>query len=338
MKIFMTGATASQTPNLRVGSVPTFASLLYRALTTAEHEVVWTDPSMALSKEYLSEFDCILVGIAPINSVTAYKIYGALSVIDYAWELGTLKLFIDAPEPKKIWSGLRAIYNNPTDINKNFYFKRKDYKETFLSKNFDRLLSSVERLYTDCWPITLYPSLPWTSSELVYSNISTTNNENLVGINYDSILIEEFSNSKKYLDNPSGVWVSDAPNSSWSKSIEKTIRNPVVPLSNNKWEDSKSVLSKIRSSVGCLVSTYKDDSPWWSTLVSQGISMGTPVVTDWRLSSSLGYEWSMLAHSIEELSDYDRKSVSAIQKIAYLEAVPSWKNSIKLTSETLTRK
>lgn len=337
MKILMTGATASQSPNSKRRNVPTFSRFVDKALEESGHKVTWIDPSVSLSQNYLDEFDSIIVGIAPPTSTAAHRIYGALSVIYFANQLGKLSLMVDAPEPKRVWSGVRAIRNKPEELTKDFYSRRKEYSKLEDSV-LERLLCSIDFLYSEKWPTTIFPSLPWSDYPSISSEIPTTSKENLVGLNFDSIIfstpLKNFSEEK--VDSHT-YWVSDSFNTKWSRSIEKTVENRVEPVRKNKWEDNDKVSSRIYSSLGCLISVYDKGSPWWSPYLSQALSLEVPVVTDWKLSSMLGTEWSFLANSVEELTNRQRKDLSRAQRSSYISAIPSWEDSLQKISSALVR-
>jgi hypothetical protein len=337
MKILVTGATASQLPSKRVDRPLTFSSLLVQALKAGGNEVVWSDPSFSFTKSYLSEFDSVVVGVAPPTSTAAHKIYGTLAVINRSWDLNNLTLLIDAPEPKRVWAGIRAIYNNPKDLTKDFYLKRKEYKEAVDEENFFDLQCAINRLYTQAWPTILFPTFPWMSHASVSSEILNSSADKIVGLNFDSHLMKN-SPKKRIVEQTTPYWTVDSANTKWSKSVEKTLKNPVIPAKESKWENNDSVLMRISGSIGCIISVYKFNNPWWSAALAQGLSQGVPIATDWRLTSMLGSEWTHLPYSIEELSDYDRKVLSEIQKILYLQAVPSWENSIESATNALLRK
>jgi hypothetical protein len=338
MKILVTGSTASQVPNRRTEGTSTFTRLLVKALSDGKHDVTWINPSVSLSKEYLSEFDQVVVGIAPPTSTAAHRIYGTLSTIFYAKELGNLSLLVDAPEPKRVWAGIRAIYKNPDSLTKEFYSKRQEYKQTLDSEILTRLHSAISYLYEEEWPTTLFPAFPWMSFPSVSSDIPNTGSENLVGLNFDHYLLSDAPRTSAPYQLPADYWVSDAPNTRWSKSIEQGLNYSIIPVKKTKWESSESVESRILKSLGALISVYRLGSPWWSVVLPQSLSLSVPVATDWKLSSMLGPDWSVLPGTIEDLSDLERIELATSQKISYVNALPSWKNSIELATSALKRK
>jgi hypothetical protein len=75
--------------------------------------------------------------------------------------------------------------------------------------------------------------------------------------------------------------------------------------------------------MGTLISTYKNNDPWWSIAISQSIAVGVPVVTDWRHTSWVGAEWAFLP------------IVAQSQKDFYRDATPSREESLQKTVEAL---
>lgn len=332
MKILLTGSTSSHISSTKHSNSPTFVGQLNKALTYAGHEVVWSEPSVEMDQEYIKSFDSVVVGMAPLNSTAAHRIYGALSVIHYASEAGTLKLLVDAPEPKRVWAGIRAVHNKPEELIKDFYSKRKEYKKTRDEKVFSRLREAVEFLYENQWPTTVFPVFPWMGFPSLSTDIPQTNITNVVELNFDSDLLSEdlYFDSEKQ-----DYWVSDYPNSLWTKGIEKTISHEVVPISKSKMESSEQFIERIYNSIGCLVSLHKRNNPWWSVALSQALNCRTPVVTDWRLSQALGRAWSVLPQSIEEMNAEEREELAIAQKEIYLNTVPAWDTSVELACSAL---
>lgn len=332
MKILLTGSTAAQVSASKNANVLTFSGLLNKALLAGGHSVTWIEPSVNMSKAYLAEFDSVVVGMAPPNSTAAHRIYGCLSVIQYAHELGTLKLMVDAPEPRRVWAGIRASYNVPEDLTKDFHVKRREYKEALDERVLPRLHEAIRMLYLEKWPTTIYPKFPWMSFPSISTSIDQTDSSNLVGLNLDSYILG---------DNPtinatdSDYWVTDALNSQWTKKIEKTLENRVIPTHVSRWQSDEIALERIRGSIGCLVSTYYQGAPWWSPALSQSLREGIPVVTDWRLSSYLGDAWSLLGSTLESYSPLDRHLMADRQFHLYEKNILPWENAVELTCNTI---
>lgn len=334
MRILLTGSTSSHVSARKNAIMPTFMGQINKALSYAGHDVLWTEPSVTMSYEFVEEFDSVIVGVAPPNSTSAHRIYGALSVIDHAHKAGNLRLVVDAPDPKRVWAGIRAIHNKPEELIKEFYTKRKEYRKAENPEVFERLKSSIDFLYLEQWPTTVFPMFPWMGFPSVSSEIERTDNSNLVGLNFD----EEILSTKSFPSSQGNdYWVADNMTSVWTRNIEKTINSPVIAMSDSKRETAEVVMNRLSSSIGCLVSVYSKGSPWWSVSLSQALHRQIPVVTDWRLSQSVGDSWTVLAHSIEDMNSNSRAMLANSQKEEYLKAVPSWKDSVELACDALVR-
>jgi hypothetical protein len=334
MNILLTGSTAAHVSTAKNSRTITFPGLINKALLSGQHNVTWVEPSVSMSREYLAEFDTVIVGVAPPTSTAAHRIYGSLSVISHAWDIGNLRLLVDAPEPRRIWAGLTAIQNKPEDLTKDFYSKRSEYRKVKDSVVFDRIYSGVQLLRSQKWPITYYPRLPWMSYDSVSNYIPMSSPENLVGLCFDRKLIESSSTIAPSVESP--FWAADEINSRWTKQQENLVSLPVVSLKTSRREYSEEALKLLSNSIGCMASVYRNNDPWWTPAISQALHVGVPVVTDWLLSSILGDSWTVLPGSIEEMTQIERRNLSQEQAESYTSALHSWQDSVDLLTRTLT--
>jgi hypothetical protein len=315
LKILITGTTASQYSVKSNSKIPTFAGLLFNFLTQQGHSVIWQAPTTKLSKEWLDQFDKIIVGISSPSSVSSNRFFGAFSVISYARSLDKLVLFVDAPEPFKLWAGIRAFSKKPEEILKPFYLGRYEYTEVQNDPEvFTRISQSVNYLYTQQWPLTLYPSSPLVWESTLSKNIPNLSLINSHGLCFDSFILEDISREKL---SGNDYWVVDQPNTNWTKNVKNTILKQVIPIKNHKWEDMSTILPKIDGAIGVLISSYKNYESWWSVLVPHALLLEVPVVTEWRNTIHLGKEWSMLPAQVEEMSPTERLKLARSQKYIY---------------------
>jgi hypothetical protein len=334
MKILVTGSTAAHVSVKKNTDTKTFSGLVLRALEESGADVVWREPSVTMSKGFLSGFDAVLVGLAHLNSTSAHRIYGALSVIQYASELGSLRLMIDAPEPKKVWAGLRAAHNDPKVLTKDFYAKRREYAD--VTQNpvvLDRLHAAVSTLYTSPWPRTIYPRLPWMSYPSVSTYVPNVAPDRLFGVSVDAALL-----SPEHVQPPIGdgdYWVADTLSSPWTAGMRALVHNRIIAARGSKWETDERVSERMRKSLGLLMSVHKFGDPWWTPMLAMSLNAGVPVVTDWRLSSYLGPAWSTLAGAVEDLSPEGRYELARQQLDAYQSAIPTWEDTVKLVRNTM---
>jgi hypothetical protein len=338
MKVLITGCTAQQASSKTALRTPTFSTLIAQAFSDGGVSVSIAEPSIYISKEELAEYDKVLVGLAPPTSLSANKIYPAFSVASKAKEIGNLALFLDAPEQYKLQSSLKSCYLNMSDLQKEFYSRRKSYFDLVKDDSLKQeVYGFIEFLYNEKWPTTYYPSFPWTSHKTISQTIVNTDEDNLVPVSVDAYLLRQpyvapnFSLLKEY-------WTCDSVKTEWSKSITKTLKHQVLSTRHNRWESLEDTQVRIKQSIGTLVSVYRSNESWWSPALAQSLASGVPVVTDWRQSSVLGLEWAHLASTVEAMSDSERFELSVAQKESYLNAVPTWKNTTSNLLQTISLK
>lgn len=329
MKVLLTGCSAPQSSQGLNTRLPTFSGLVRNALSYAGHDVVWVTPSIDMSEEYLSQFDVVLVGLTPPTSLSSYRLYGALSVIDRARKVSNVKYIVDAPEPYKLWAGIRAIANNPDDLVKSFYSKRSEFDKAVNPTNLSRIQSVVSDLYENTWEQTLCPSLPWSKKENIIKHIPNILEDSLDLLCLDAFLLTAVEDSSAlYMKSESTYW-STNQKTPWVKGLEKTLKNKINPMASNKWATNASILTNINKSIGSVISVYKNEEPWWSVNLSQSLYVNTPVVTDWKQTSYLGESWSILAHNLEDMSVGERISVAVRQKNDYIKVLPDFNESVE---------
>jgi hypothetical protein len=333
MNVLLTGATAAQVSIKKSEKTTTFTGLFASGLDSGKVNVTWVEPSVSMSAEYLAEFDAVIVGLAPPTSTAAHRIYGSLSVIYHAQQIGNLRLLIDAPEPRRIQVGLNAIMKRPEELIKDFYSKRSEYTKAKDPEVFKRIYSAVDYLSNNKWPTTYYPKLPWNTFSSISTYIPQTNAKNLVGLCFDKKIFEKGVDTN--YENYSEMWVADVPSSKWTQRQEKLIRFPVHPLKRSRWETDSDTVVRLREAIGCLVSVYRSGDPWWSPAIAQSLSVGVPVVSDWLLTSMLGHEWNILPAALEEMSYKERNFLAKNQMISYAEALLPWDDSVRLLCASL---
>jgi len=329
MKVLVTGFTASQCSENVNNRLSTFTGLFKNALDELQYDVTWEKPQLSMSKEYLDQYDLIVVGLASPHSMAANYVYGGLWVASQAKELGKLRLLIDAPDPYWIWSGIRDCNDNPEKLFKSFYGRRDNYLEAQDSKYAESIYHFLQHLYTEQWGKVIVPSMPWFSREIVSNSIKNIKTEDVIGICYDRELID--TSVDRIEPSLGNYWCADAPKSDWTKRVTKSLVSEVVPIRVKTYDKNSEILSRIENSMGTLISTYKNNDPWWSIAISQSIAVGVPVVTDWRHTSWVGAEWAFLPSTVEEMSPSQRLIVAQNQKDFYRDATPSREESLQKT-------
>jgi hypothetical protein len=336
MKIFITGCTASQTSPGNLSRHTSFTGLLTKALNDLGHQVVNSYPRFSYSVEYLDQYDLIFVGLSSPSNISAHYSHGAFVVAEKARQLGKLNLIVDIPEPQRIKNTIRDFYNKTDDFYKPFYQKRLQYEEALKPENREKVESFIDHLHNDQWEPVFVPSMPWFSKETVLKNLPNVLEENVTTLCYDRMLVDLSGDREEPVY--SNYWCSDNVNSSWTKKISKTLNFEIQPTKANNYSTNETVIDRMKSSNGVLITTYQGGDSWWSVAIPQALMAGVPVITDWRHTAELGAEWAYLPSTIEEMSPKDRLIMAQSQKDFYREAAPSYEESLEKTTKALHKK
>lgn len=326
----MTAPQSSPTYNARKTF---FAGALSKYLENAGFQVRISQPSISLTKSEVEDFDYVFVGVSPILSVSANYSFGALTLIHSLKDSGRLFLFIDAPEPGKIFASLRAVHRQNSRLFSDIYQKRDSYQ---IAKNHkaiqNKIIDSVDFLLNSQWPTTFYPALPWMVDALDAPGFLRNASSSCVGVHVDSLYVgssPDHSNGKRL-----NQWVVEDPNTKWSLSTKQRLVNPAIPMKDSRKWDEDVVLRNISESIGSLIGPKDDNFLWWSTRFFQSLNHETPIATDWKLSSQIGDSWSFLPTAIESMSLAERYELANSQRIEYVNAL----DNVDLVSEKLKGK
>jgi hypothetical protein len=328
-RILITGMSAPQTSESANKRTLSFAGLLKEALTESGHQVLMLEPDITWEKENLDYYDAVLVGVSPLTSLSANYAYGALHIIDLLKASDKLILFVDAPNPSQIKSGLTAIDSWGDNLTKDFYKNRKGY--SLAVKKSGKLLDVVSFLLNDTWPTTIYPRLPWDKERSISSQLPDGASHRLAGINLDSFVVRK--NTEGATDR-TARWVADNPDSPWTRKKLSTLNYPAMPMKWNKgWTDVQ-VEQQIAQSIGALITPHKETT-WWTYRYVQALNTGTPVSSLWLHTSEIGHAWSYLASTIEDMNPNERYNLSKAQATAYTANIPTKEEAMTKLQKTL---
>lgn len=330
-KILLTGMSAAQASRKANARTLSFAGVLEQSLRNAGHEVVWEVPSIGWTKEFLAQFDSVIVGVSPLTSLSANYCYGGLHVITELLDDKRLRLLVDSPQPGQIIASLKTIAASPESLTKDFYINRQGFNQARQDAVRTRLLATIERLLTATWPTTIYPSLPWQDELTVHKQVSESASQSLVGINLDAELLVPV----KYETDRRLKWSVDSSNSPWVQKVSTGLVYPVSLMKWNKgWTDDL-VEEQIARSTGVLITPHKKDGTWWTYRYIQAMNTGTPIATLWTETVKIGESWGILAANIEALSEEERNTIATKQREEYLAAIPSLNDAYEHLQKTL---
>lgn len=321
MKILVTGTSAQHYSSSVSQSGLTYAGMLVEAARELGHEVTQVQTGADVSKQDLDKHDKVFVGVTTPLSVSANGIYGALGVISALKDSDKLVLFIDAPEPGKIFSGLRAIEKDPGKLFKPFYARRAGYRLVVDDKKLqESMLSAASFLLSGSWPTTLWPSLPWFSDSSEIVGVSDAARLSFVGLSFDAAYarpagIDTLQVARRR------VWGIDTAATRWTKSVINTLSLPHEPIKDKKHLSGAKLDARIGSFHGAILGVHDDKRPWWSPLFVKALCAGTPIVTEWKYSQRIGNAWSVLAATVEEMGKVDAYELSVYQARQYLDSI-----------------
>lgn len=322
--VLITGMTASHTSEATNQRTMSFAGVVSRALVSDGHTVTIGAPDMRWTFDDIARYDSVIVGVAPITSVTASNAYGGLHVIDLLWSDPRLTLMVDAPRPLQISASLRSVVGTPDNLVKPFYAKRRGYVDASDPGEKARLLETARRLLENEWPTTIYPSLPWHDASTVRSQFPQ-GATSLHGINLDALLIS--GNPPSTQETRAAQWVADDPKSAWVQKLAPTISNQVVGMKEDPRQGDEDVSKRIGQSLGSLITSHREGT-WWTYRIVQSLNNGTPVATDWREASTIGSSWGVLPSAIESLRHSDTENLAWTQLEEYAKSIPSREEAV----------
>lgn len=332
--IAISGMTASQSSEKSFHRSASFASAVSDVLKEENIAVHFIEPSVFLKKSDFKQYDSILIGVAPILSLAANKAYGALHMINLLKSDDRLRLFIDAPEPSKIRTSLRAIDRNNSNIVKPFYVSRKHYSDVVSSdKIMDSVLGGAKALLSQWDYTTLYPATPFISSDSVEGALLGEVKNVVLGVQVDSSLVKK--TMSHVVTTRRGYWAVDNRKAKWFKTLEKSLANSTLDMKKNKGTTDSDVESVVANSSGVIISMPDDGMLWWSYRLSQALNSETPVFSDWRATSIIGDSWSLLPSKVEDMGYVDIYELAVTQRKQYLAALTTAQETLQILKNGL---
>lgn len=328
----MTGMSSAHTsPKVHATSLGFFGAL-HQALTTiGGHEVAWGVADIRLTKQDLDKFDVIFVGISAPTSVSANNSYGALNIINLLYGSPKLRLVVDSPQSWQIEQSLNSILSNPGSLIKDFYSKRPGYQVA--KTKLTELVEACSILAKAEWPTTIAPALPWKSTESIEDNLPLGAKGKVVAISLDSMLINP---ENQYSMGRTDTWLIDRTDTEWAKKAANSVSSEIQNIKVSKKETDLDVELKIKTSLGVFISPQKRrGGTWWTYRYIQALNLNTPIATEWRESSRLGRDWSLLPPQIEDMSDIERSYLAANQKQTYTSNLPNRQDILDSLNEIL---
>jgi hypothetical protein len=329
MKILFTGMASSHcAPKDNVSFFGTLAKAVGEFA-----EVVWAAPKVSWTKSQLEEFDFIFLGFIPPTALSANKIYGAMHVLGLMFDSPKLRLVVDG---QQIWQYKNSIEHVKRDISNlfdAFYSKRAEYSFAKDSKNSAQIKLAARHFSESVWPITYYPSLPWTRHSAAVKALGFSSSERFIGLNLDSLLLdpEPYDTSDKAL-----FWSLVPQGGSWIKRVNPLIKYPLTSIKTSRVMLDSDVFRVVKDSLGLIVPPQdRGMGTWWSYRYIQALNSNTPVITDWVDTKNFHSSWAHLAYQIEDMSESEKTLVARDQLESYRSAIKTKNQAISSLRESI---
>jgi hypothetical protein len=295
-----------------------FTGLVVDALQVEPNEVHWLEPDVTWTREYLDDYDHVIVGVSSLLSLASNRVYGALNVIGHRWGSDSLSLLLDTPDAGKISTSLKVTTAQPDALTKRFFSYRKGYAQACMPAKRDHLVATAAMLHSLDWPTTFVPALPWqTRYSRVFEPIQTL----LGGRDMTLVVPDTFVDPPTLpLSAKRRRWAVESMKSDWYRRLGVTW--PVEALTGAAWTNDEHALKVLSSSSAALIEPTRSGT-FWTTRYMQALLSRTPVYSDWSETSALGSSWEMLPAKIETLSDDDLARLASAQLGEYMACVPS---------------
>lgn len=330
MRILFTGMASS---HCKETENTTFFGTLVSLYKTVADVVDIATPSVDWSSEYLNSYDAVFVGILPPTSPSANKLYGALHVMALLQDSNKLNLVIEHPQIWQYKSSIASVIKNTDSLFGSFYRTKHEYKKALASK--DTIQSGLNTLSSSQWPTTVYPLLPWNSSEKILEFFPWVDAKSFVGINLDAFLVSE---DFPEITSRDVSWSIDIPNTAWAKKLAKLTTYQILGAKESIRASDTDVYSKISKSSGFILSSQdRGVGTWWSYRLIQALNSMTPIVTEWKESQVISPSWGVLIGELEDMDYTDRIKLALSQKTSYRNSLPD-KNEVLSLLENLVKK
>jgi hypothetical protein len=315
MKILMTGMSSS---HCSIGENVTFFSSLYSVLSEIA-DVTVRDPKISWTKENLDVYDYVFVGVTPITSISANKLYGSLAVLNHLYESTKLRLIVDSPQIWQYKNSLESFKKNPDQIYKELHKNRKDYLAASTTYR-ENAYSLAQKMTNLRWPKTYVPLLPWGTSSTAAASLRFIPEDSLVGLKIDSIHLDKQLLSVSRLEQ----WAVDNLKSKWWSELLSFIRFPGVSTLVGRGLDDSYSGKVISESTGLIIPPQdRKVGTWWSYRYAQALNNNTPIVTYWQDTIGFDDSWAVLAYQVEDMKNYERQALSAAQWKSYVRELPT---------------
>lgn len=325
MKVLITGMTSRQCNADASRRDASFTFLLAEALRAQGHKVDQRNPTMT---EDYSEYDKVIVGVAPIHAMGSNRAYGALAAIMKTWTSGQLMMLLDDPDTGKIFSGLRTMCDAPERLTKPFFSYKLEYELASQPQWRDWLLEGVKILRDSIWPMTILPQHSWAEGP---PRLTGAGERISIIIGVDPSLMIDYPRPSAWTQRRQ-VWSVEASDkNTWLNQQAPFLTLPVERHGSGGLPRFRDDLQRLETytSVRGVVAPPVLDGAWWTPRPWMASMAGALVLTDWRSVRSLGQSWTLTAQQADTLTPEAAQDIAREQYLTLSTSLP--------TSESITK-
>ena len=312
-RALVTGCTSQQVGGTAGLKYDTISSLLATVLEASGFAVQHRKAEVT---EDLSQFDLVVVGLAPLNSLNTLNIFSALWAVGEAERLGIpLAISIDDWAFKKLRGGYAGVLKDPASLTKPFFEFKKDF--AWAKEHNDELIEVVLRLVDREWPKLLVPAFTWGDFDLLKKNLSWAPEQlywdpSIVARKYDTVIPEErvrawvlgaLVENDRWLDKLGLEWdvkrFGKLPKEKGGKA-ERVMESVLVQA----YADNRGVIS---------IPYYHAGSGWWRNRYVYAASTRSIVLASNDDVRALGESFLLKPQDIERMSDGELDALAAAQ-------------------------
>jgi hypothetical protein len=168
MRVLLTGSTSTQTRNKTNIRVFSLTAALNAGLEAGGHTVTWGSPDPDNEAKDIQDYDIVLVGLAPVNSLGARWAAAACGLIGRCWKEGVpVMTFVDDWKVREAQAGLRRFRMHPEKLLQYLGRVQNTKFLPWIEQNTDIVLEAIHKMHDDVWPSTITCLFPWGDHDLI---------------------------------------------------------------------------------------------------------------------------------------------------------------------------
>ena len=325
MRIFLTGSTSTQTRNKTNIRVFSLTAALATGIQAVGNKLTWGPPDPDNEAKDLKDYDLVLVGLAPVNSLGARWAAAACGLIAKCWREGVpVMVFVDDWKVREAQAGLRRFHHHPDKLLEYVGRIQNTKYVPWIRDNVDLVLEAIHRMHDDVWPPALTCLFPWGNHDMIREK--TTMYE-MAWVD-PSAVVPEWPIHKPSDEDRSREWIlaglsryeewRDSLGAQWPIQCYGNMAAKIYP---NMVEDK--MPNRYAQSWGVLCHKYPHaGSGWWRNRFPFAIQAGSILWGDPAEMAGLGGPYLVPINDIERMSTAQLRELANDQALTF--SLKSW--------------